>query len=37
MKQSTKPIDRSWLEDVLEYVIALALIVISIAVLISRG
>lgn len=36
MKQSTKPIDRSWLEDVVEYVLALALIVFFIAVLISR-
>lgn len=37
MKQSTKPIDRSSLEDVVEYVLALVLIVLFIAVLISRG
>lgn len=37
MKQSTKSVDRSWLEDVVEYVLALALIVFFIAVLIARG
>ena len=37
MKQSTKPVDRSGLEDVVEYVLALALIVLFIALLISRG
>ena len=36
MKHSPAPIDRSWIQDVLEYVLALSLIVIFIAVLISR-
>jgi hypothetical protein len=37
MKHSPTPIDRSWIEDVLEYLFALALIVLFVAVFIARG
>ena len=37
MKHPSTPIDRSWLEDVLEYLFALALMVLFVAVFIAQG